>query len=788
MAEASAAPRRRARGLLTTYYGGEGKGADASGDPLDDVNIDANNFNATKYVSSLLQYKSLEELVARGNSMVSEIKSLDSDMQMLVYENYSKFISATDTIQEMKQRVDGMSGSMAALEENFNYISKASDGVSSSFSARRAELEKLNAVKRNLNKLQFLLELPARLQRCVAAGEYSIAVRCHLRAARLMAGMGTVAAFEGIRSECELIMSRLSTTLSARLEQDQLGPEELGTATGLLLKLGGDEEALLKKYLARRRKALADAIAGFTPAPPAEAADDDDKPVSGAGEGGAAGGGTQDGTEGGEGEAAAEAEEEEGPALPACAAYTRELGALVVPQLLQMLSAWRELFCEEAAEGTASGPAGETAAARRGVLAAEAKEGMLLEAVGEVASLLIESCRRNLADEVAISEHLPSISDNLLAGAAELFETVAPFDEALPAAKLAQRITRACEALAKKAIEVQMSGLKQRLGGAIASLVDKTGQPGADTAEEGSSLQAELRAAAGAVSEGVREGLEAVAPLLEPMCELLRLRADGMALHLVGHLRGAVQAVLSTALQPRTEPRAVLLCAGLCLHMAAVGVAEVPATLRAVLAPQGLGGAALGFDAAGLLAQFRRAAEELLQRLVERQAQLLSLGVSQRIQATDWLHCAAPSGVTPLVRSVVGELRSMQRLAASLFPTESTRPMLPHGHFPPITPLEAQLAQKLAASSGASSSIQTDLQRLFAKKVSFETSAGFGGKDARGGANQATLAAMVAHVAKLTIKTLVEEVRGPTLNFSRPKRTPRFSLRQGGGGGGGGVC
>lgn len=54
----------------------------------------------------------------------------------------------------MKDRVDGMEGSMQALEDNFAYISRASDSVSSSFSARRAELERLNAVKRNLTKLQ----------------------------------------------------------------------------------------------------------------------------------------------------------------------------------------------------------------------------------------------------------------------------------------------------------------------------------------------------------------------------------------------------------------------------------------------------------------------------------------------------------------------------------------------------------------------------------------------------------------------------------------------------------
>jgi vacuolar protein sorting-associated protein 51 len=39
--------------------------------------------------------------------MVQEIRAIDSDLQMLVYENYAKFISATDTIKRMKTNVEG---------------------------------------------------------------------------------------------------------------------------------------------------------------------------------------------------------------------------------------------------------------------------------------------------------------------------------------------------------------------------------------------------------------------------------------------------------------------------------------------------------------------------------------------------------------------------------------------------------------------------------------------------------------------------------------------------------
>jgi len=42
---------------------------------------------------------SLEGLLQKHVEMVAEIKNLDTDLQMLVYENYNKFICATDTIK-----------------------------------------------------------------------------------------------------------------------------------------------------------------------------------------------------------------------------------------------------------------------------------------------------------------------------------------------------------------------------------------------------------------------------------------------------------------------------------------------------------------------------------------------------------------------------------------------------------------------------------------------------------------------------------------------------------------
>ena len=49
---------------------------------------------------------SIEELLAIDDRLVSEVQDLDSTMQTLVYENYSKFIDATDAIRSIGKTVD----------------------------------------------------------------------------------------------------------------------------------------------------------------------------------------------------------------------------------------------------------------------------------------------------------------------------------------------------------------------------------------------------------------------------------------------------------------------------------------------------------------------------------------------------------------------------------------------------------------------------------------------------------------------------------------------------------
>ena len=81
------------------YYGlDEDKAGGASLDPCD---IDGAHFKPDMFLGKLIREKSLTELMDKESEMLRQIRSLDSDMQTLVYENYNKFISATDTIRKV---------------------------------------------------------------------------------------------------------------------------------------------------------------------------------------------------------------------------------------------------------------------------------------------------------------------------------------------------------------------------------------------------------------------------------------------------------------------------------------------------------------------------------------------------------------------------------------------------------------------------------------------------------------------------------------------------------------
>lgn len=64
--------------------------------------LDREGFDAGAYVRNLLEKDSLKALLRTENELVAEVRGLDGERKALVYDNYSKLISATDTIKKVR--------------------------------------------------------------------------------------------------------------------------------------------------------------------------------------------------------------------------------------------------------------------------------------------------------------------------------------------------------------------------------------------------------------------------------------------------------------------------------------------------------------------------------------------------------------------------------------------------------------------------------------------------------------------------------------------------------------
>ncbi|NWI45659.1 VPS51 protein, partial [Picathartes gymnocephalus] len=229
---------RRPHGPLQRYYGpSTAEAAEAAPDPTD---INGPHFDPEVFMTKVRSECPLGQLLAREAALGREIRALDSDMQTLLYENYNKFISATDTIRKMKVDFRHMEAEMDDLAANMAAISASSARVSAALQDRHRRGAQLAGVQALLRKLQALVEVPGRLRRW-AGTEPARALRCHARARAVLRHYRHLPSFRAIEDESHAIMAELAQRLRARL---RCGVE-------MLLQLEEPAEELSEEFLSQ---------------------------------------------------------------------------------------------------------------------------------------------------------------------------------------------------------------------------------------------------------------------------------------------------------------------------------------------------------------------------------------------------------------------------------------------------------------------------------------------------------------------------------------------------------
>ncbi|KAI4461291.1 hypothetical protein MML48_5g00007952 [Holotrichia oblita] len=224
------------------------------------LDINGLNFNPNMYLEKLFKECSLRQIMDHEAEVVKDTQTLHSDMQTLVYENYNKFISATDTIRKMKTDFKKMETEMDLLAMNMESITSFSDQISSTLQGTRQQISKLSGVHILLKRLQFLFKLPSTLKARMEEKKYSQAVQDYIHAQRVLQQYGNMASFKGIQSDCDVILKELKLELRSTFSNLDATAKQLAESVDLLLQLEEPPKELCMEFLTCAEKRLSEQL------------------------------------------------------------------------------------------------------------------------------------------------------------------------------------------------------------------------------------------------------------------------------------------------------------------------------------------------------------------------------------------------------------------------------------------------------------------------------------------------------------------------------------------------
>ncbi|KAL5069026.1 hypothetical protein RYX36_019913 [Vicia faba] len=253
---------KRMRDLLSSFYSPDPSiSSNSTGitspkhASIDDIN--SSEFDPDQYMNILVYKSNLEGLLQRHVEMAAEIKNLDTDLQMLVYENYNKFISATDTIKRMKSNISGMETNMEQLLDKIMSVQSRSDNVNTSLFDKREHIEKLHRTCNLLRKVQFIYDLPDRLGKCIKSEAYADAVRFYIGAMPIFKAYGD-SSFQDCKQASEEAIANVIRNLQGKLFSDSESIQVRAEAAVLLKQLDFPVNNLKAQLLEKLEQSITD--------------------------------------------------------------------------------------------------------------------------------------------------------------------------------------------------------------------------------------------------------------------------------------------------------------------------------------------------------------------------------------------------------------------------------------------------------------------------------------------------------------------------------------------------
>lgn len=180
--------------------------------------VDSVNFDARSYTSHQIRELSVADLLETEDTLSLQVRTLDSTMQTLVYENYSRFIDATEAIRSIGVNVQSNEKGLRRLAESMESIDNRSKEMEATLGCLRDHVAEKLRIKRLLTRLDALLKLPQTLRNQIKLGKYRTATKSYLAASSILQKHSQgFESLKNIEDECTEILSNLRQTLKLKL-------------------------------------------------------------------------------------------------------------------------------------------------------------------------------------------------------------------------------------------------------------------------------------------------------------------------------------------------------------------------------------------------------------------------------------------------------------------------------------------------------------------------------------------------------------------------------------------
>lgn len=204
----------------------------------DPTDINSSVFNAKLLFEKSTKTMSIYQLVAQEMSLVTDIESLDNDMQSLIYDNYTKFLDASDLVITFGENISVLESQVSDLKQSLNDASAQNDTISKGLRENREKIQRLIGIQRLLERIKFISRLPDVLKSNIKKKNYTNAVKFWIKVEKILRTQQKFPSFAKIYEESKTIMQDVQNKISEEMITTDISVENSVNDGILLVQLG----------------------------------------------------------------------------------------------------------------------------------------------------------------------------------------------------------------------------------------------------------------------------------------------------------------------------------------------------------------------------------------------------------------------------------------------------------------------------------------------------------------------------------------------------------------------